>query len=104
MWDPRACHGGTHVSTLEREAFRRWPDVLREHGKVPDEAGPLLAALRDRGARLGIVTGSGLASLEPLRAGGLLDLFDAVITSHDVRRPAHAARLPPPRRRRTTCR
>jgi exodeoxyribonuclease-3 len=23
VWDPRACHGGTHVSPREREAFRR---------------------------------------------------------------------------------
>jgi exodeoxyribonuclease III len=23
VWDPRACHGGTHVSPLEREAFAR---------------------------------------------------------------------------------
>ena len=23
VWDPRACHGGTHVSPAEREAFRR---------------------------------------------------------------------------------
>jgi exodeoxyribonuclease-3 len=26
VWDPRACHGGTHVSAPEREAFRRLCD------------------------------------------------------------------------------
>jgi exodeoxyribonuclease-3 len=36
VWDPRACHGGTHVSTREREAFaklKRWGlvDVYRAH-------------------------------------------------------------------------
>ncbi len=36
VWDPLACHGGTHVSTREREAFRRlcrWGlvDVYRRH-------------------------------------------------------------------------
>jgi len=40
VWDPRACHGGTHVSTLEREAFarlRRWglADAYRLHHKEP---------------------------------------------------------------------
>ena len=27
VWDPRACHGGTHVSDRERSAFRRLCDV-----------------------------------------------------------------------------
>ena len=27
VWDPRACHGGTHVSDRERAAFRRLSDV-----------------------------------------------------------------------------
>ncbi len=36
VWDPRACHGGTHVSPREREAFARlcrWGlvDVYRQH-------------------------------------------------------------------------
>jgi exodeoxyribonuclease-3 len=30
VWDPRACHGGTHVSVAERQAFSR----LREWGLV----------------------------------------------------------------------
>jgi exodeoxyribonuclease-3 len=40
VWDPRACHGGTHVSPPEREAFaklRRWGliDVYRLHHPEP---------------------------------------------------------------------
>jgi exodeoxyribonuclease III len=40
VWDPRACHGGTHVSAREREAFarlRRWGlvDVYRQHHSEP---------------------------------------------------------------------
>jgi exodeoxyribonuclease III len=40
VWDPRACHGGTHVSPPEREAFeklRRWGlvDLYREHHPEP---------------------------------------------------------------------
>jgi exodeoxyribonuclease III len=36
VWDPRACHGGTHVSAREREAFRKllgWGlvDAYRRH-------------------------------------------------------------------------
>jgi len=41
VWDPRACHGGTHVSPREREAFaklRRFglTDVYRAHHPEPD--------------------------------------------------------------------
>jgi len=40
VWDPRACHGGTHVSPPEREALsklRRWGliDVYRRHHPEP---------------------------------------------------------------------
>jgi exodeoxyribonuclease III len=40
VWDPRACHGGTHVSPREREAFARlcrWGlvDAYRQHHKEP---------------------------------------------------------------------
>ncbi len=43
VWDPRACHGGTHVSPPEREAFeklRRWGLVDRL-SRAPSRAGPL---------------------------------------------------------------
>jgi len=41
VWDPRACHGGTHVSPPEREAFAkllRWGlvDVYRRHHPEPE--------------------------------------------------------------------
>ncbi len=40
VWDPRACHGGTHVSPVEREAFARlcrWGlvDTYRLHHSEP---------------------------------------------------------------------
>jgi exodeoxyribonuclease-3 len=40
VWDARACHGGTHVSTLERDAFARlgrWglTDAYRLHHQEP---------------------------------------------------------------------
>jgi exodeoxyribonuclease III len=40
VWDPQACHGGTHVSPREREAFSRllqWGllDVYRQHHPEP---------------------------------------------------------------------
>jgi exodeoxyribonuclease-3 len=40
VWDPRACHGGTHVSPAEREAFARlcgWGliDTYRQHHPEP---------------------------------------------------------------------
>jgi len=40
VWDPRACHGGTHVSPAERDAFAtllRWglTDAYRRHHPEP---------------------------------------------------------------------
>ena len=40
VWDPQACHGGTHVSPAERDAFRtlcRWglTDAYRLHHREP---------------------------------------------------------------------
>ena len=40
VWDPRACHGGTHVSAPEREAFERLRafglvDAYRQHHPEP---------------------------------------------------------------------
>jgi phosphoglycolate phosphatase-like HAD superfamily hydrolase len=42
--------------------------------------------LRDRGVRLGIVTGSAGGSLQRLEDEGLLGLFGAVVTGRDVAR------------------
>ena len=41
VWDPKACHGGTHVSTAERTAFERLTqlglvDVYRKHHEEGD--------------------------------------------------------------------
>ncbi len=41
VWDPRACHGGTHVSEREREAFNRiclggFVDAYRLHHPEPE--------------------------------------------------------------------
>jgi|SRR5581483_1965957 len=41
VWDPRACHGGTHVSEPERSAFRRFldwglVDGYRRHHREPE--------------------------------------------------------------------
>jgi HAD superfamily hydrolase (TIGR01509 family) len=74
------------MTALTREAARLWPDVLREHGRVFPEAHHVLPALRERGAKLGIVTGSRRGSVGALRDAGLLALFDAVITGEDVGR------------------
>jgi HAD superfamily hydrolase (TIGR01509 family) len=72
------------VRKLEAEAARQWPAVLQTHGRAFAGLGATLKALRDRGARLGIVTGSAGASLQRLEDEGLLGLFAAVVTGRDV--------------------
>ncbi|HEV8345131.1 MAG TPA: HAD family hydrolase [Vicinamibacterales bacterium] len=74
------------METLRRETVRLWPGVLREHGRVCDEAAHVLATLKGRGAKLGIMTGSRRASLAALERAGLLDVFDAVVTREEVER------------------
>jgi phosphoglycolate phosphatase len=60
--------------------------VLREHGRVYEDVGRVLRALRDRGLKLGIMTGARRASLQPLLDDDLIDQFDAVITGAQVTR------------------
>jgi phosphoglycolate phosphatase len=74
------------MKTLARDAAGLWPSVLREHGRVFPGAGAVLGSLRDRGVKLGIVTGARRGSLQALRDAGLLDLFEAVVTGKDVQR------------------
>jgi HAD superfamily hydrolase (TIGR01509 family) len=74
------------IDALTRKAARLWPAVLSEYGRVFPDAGHVLRTLRDRGARLGIVTGSRRRSLEAIRDAGWLDVFDAVVTGEQVQR------------------
>jgi phosphoglycolate phosphatase len=90
FWDlalPADC--ADRAATMEactREASRLWPDVLREHGRVYPEVKAMLQALRNRGLKLGIMTGSRRGSLQPLRDVGLIELFEAVVTGDQVAR------------------
>jgi HAD superfamily hydrolase (TIGR01509 family) len=90
FWDlalPPDC--ADRIATMEactREAARLWPEVLRDHGRVYADVGRVLRALRDRGLKLGIMTGSRRGSLQPLRDDGLIDLFEALVTGDQVAR------------------
>lgn len=72
------------IERLAREAARLWPDVLRAHGRARPDAAAVVEALRDRGFKLGIFTGSQRGSLTTLDAAGLLDAFEAVVTGEEV--------------------
>ena len=71
---------------LRDEAARRWPQTLREHGRLLPGLRETLDALQARGLRLGIVTGSREGVFQPLREEGFLYFFSAVITGKDVQR------------------
>jgi HAD superfamily hydrolase (TIGR01509 family) len=75
------------MEAMKQEAMRRWPEVLRQHGRVMPGLRKTLETLRERGLRLGIVTGSQSGSFLPLREEGLLDFFEIVLTGADVTRP-----------------
>ena len=74
------------VDAMMRETRRCWPQTLARHVRLFADTEATLHRLSERGATLGIVTGSEGSSLEPLREAGLLELFDAVVTGRDVRR------------------
>jgi len=73
------------IDAIRREAARQWPEVLRRHGGVFPGLRETLETLRGRGVPLGIVTGSGGGSLQPLRELELLDFFEVVVTGRDVK-------------------
>ena len=74
------------AKALSAHAAREWPRVLREHGKVFEGLAQTLDALKGLGIRLGIVSGARPEVLELLRAGGILERFDAVVLGTDVAR------------------
>lgn len=70
----------TRYYTAHVHRIRPFPGVLR-----------MLAELRGRGVRIGVVTSKrGITTEETLRAAGLWSLVDAVTTADDVRRPKPA--------------
>ncbi len=74
------------IQELRAETMRHWPDALAEVVTVLPTVGETLERLRSAGLRLAIFTGSDGESLPPLRAAGLLDLFEVVVTGRDVQR------------------
>jgi phosphoglycolate phosphatase len=75
------------METMKQEAMRRWPEVLRQHGRIMPGLRQTLETLKNRGLRLAIVTGSQSGSFQSLREEGLLDFFEVVITGAEVTRP-----------------
>ncbi len=79
-WPERA----SFLQELATEALLIWPDVLAVHGRIFDGFTGTLQDLADRGMSLGIVSGSFPGALQPLREGGVMELFSAAITGADV--------------------
>ncbi len=75
------------IAALRAETMRHWPDVLAEFVDVIPGSLETLAQLREASVRLAIYTGSDGESFAPLRAAGLLDLFEFVVTGKDVKVP-----------------
>jgi len=78
------------IAELRDATMRHWPGALTEVVAVLPGCAAALHRLRQAGMRLAIFTGSGGESFPPLRAAGLLDLFEVVVTGNDVagRKPA----------------
>lgn len=74
------------IAELRTETMRHWPEALAEVVAVLPGTGEALERLRSAGLRIAVYTGSGGESFPPLRAAGLLDLFDVIVTGDDVER------------------
>ena len=72
------------VKKLNNRAMQLWPELLKDGARAFPGVGETLSGLKNAGYTLGIVTGSGDWSSDLLYALGVADLFDAVITGHDV--------------------
>jgi|GEM_PF-225012 len=79
------------LAELRAATMRHWPAALQEVVGVIPGCTDSLDRLRRSGIRLALVTGSGGESFPVLRAAGLLDLFEVIVTGNDVR-----ARKPDP--------
>lgn len=74
------------VKTMSATARREWPRVLRECARPFEHVRVALAGLHARGLKLGIVTSAQGEVVDVLRAYGLADFFDAIVTGSDVTR------------------
>lgn len=84
---PDDCRDGDALmKTMSAHAARKWPETLREHGKVFEGLAQTLDALKRLGIVLGIVSGARPEVLELLREDGILDRFDAIVLGADVSR------------------
>lgn len=93
FWDlavPAELQSADFTTTLRRETMRHWPQVLRESVRCFEGLPATLDALRARGLRLAICTGSRGESFRPLTEAGLFEYFETVVTADDVgRRKPH---------------
>jgi HAD superfamily hydrolase (TIGR01549 family) len=74
------------IHEMNNRAVQLWPEIMAEHARVFPGIFETLSTLKNRGNKLGIVTGSGGTSVDLLYSAGVEELFDAVITSADVSR------------------
>jgi HAD superfamily hydrolase (TIGR01509 family) len=85
--DTAAHHPAELPPALLDTALRAYRDYWFPHVPVDPEAAPMLAALRERGLRLGVLSSTawpGEWHEELFRADGVLDLFDACVWTSDL--------------------
>ncbi len=73
------------IEKLNDRAKEIWPDLISDHAGVFAGVRETLTELKAAGYALGIVTGSKQSSLGLLYGLGVADLFETVITGHDVK-------------------
>jgi phosphoglycolate phosphatase len=88
FWDfilpPGAERDDDLIDELRAATMSHWPDALEEVVSVIPGSIDTLDSLRRAGIRLAIFTGSSGESFPPLRAAGILDRFEVIITGDDV--------------------
>ena len=82
------------ILKLNHRARELWPEIVSAHAGVFTGVADTLLSLKEKGFKLGIVTGSGKDSVDLLYSVGVESLFDAVVTREQVKvRKPHPAGL-----------
>ncbi len=73
------------IAKLNHRARELWPEIMSTYARVFPGVATTLNRLKEKGFKLGIVTGSGTDSVDLLCNNGLGDLIDAVVNGEQIK-------------------
>ena len=74
----------SRIEELNKRAHKLWPAIMSKHARVFPNVEQTLHQLKNRGTKLGIVTGSGKSTVDLLFSVGVEGFFDAIVNGEDI--------------------